>query len=163
MGRKRGKIAQVYMVQSLNPSALRAHLDLYMSIMYRRGELIRAQREMIGVLVSSLNRCRYCLIHHREALQTYVKDETVVEGISTDFRRAPLERRDRVMLEYCEKLTRNPSEMSEGDVQVLRDVGFGDEAILDINLIASYFNFVNRMVLGLGVELEPEEEREYRY
>lgn len=61
---------------------------------------------------------------------------------------------DREMLEYAVKLTRTPWEMKEADVAVLREAGFGDSAILDINQVAAYYAFVNRLADGLGVELE---------
>ncbi|MFQ5919708.1 MAG: peroxidase-related enzyme [Thermoplasmata archaeon] len=163
VGRRRGEIADIHQVQSLNPRAMKAHLDLYMSIVYRRGELSRAQREMIGVAVSRLNRCPYCVIHHAEALSHYEKSPEVVDGVQVDYREAALRSEDRAMLDYAAKLTTSPSTMTQGDIEALREAGFGEEAILDINLIASYFNFVNRVVHGLGVELEPEDARVYRY
>ena len=58
------------------------------------------------------------------------------------------------MLDYAVKLTRTPGEMGEGDVERLREVGFDQVAILDICQVVSYFNYVNRMADGLGVELE---------
>ena len=67
---------------------------------------------------------------------------------------------DHAMLKYTEKLTLRPAEMVEEDVDALREVGFSDAAVLDINQITGYFAFVNRVALGLGVKLErfwPEE------
>ncbi len=61
---------------------------------------------------------------------------------------------DRAMLDYAIKLTKTPWEMGEADVIVLRDVGFSDAAILDINQVTSYYAYVNRLADGLGVELE---------
>lgn len=58
------------------------------------------------------------------------------------------------MLEYAVKLTREPWKMIDADVQRLRQAGFEDADILDINQIAGYFAFVNRLADGLGVELE---------
>lgn len=71
-----------------------------------------------------------------------------------DYRRAPLAPADRAMLDYAVKLTRTPWEMSEEDVQALRRTGFSDAAILDVNQVTGYYAFVNRLVDGLGVELE---------
>lgn len=62
---------------------------------------------------------------------------------------------DRTMLGYAEKLTLEPEAMSETDVEALREVGFGDAAILDICQVTAYYNFVNRLAEGLGIELEP--------
>ncbi len=163
VGRRRGEIADIHQVQSLNPGAMKAHLDLYMSLVYRKGGLSRPQREMIAVAVSHFNRCPYCVVHHAEALAHYEKSAEVVEGVKTDYREAPLRPEDRAMLDYAAKLTTKPWAMTREDIEALREAGFDDGKILDVNLIASYFNFVNRVVHGLGVELEPEADRIYRY
>jgi len=72
----------------------------------------------------------------------------------TDFRQAQVSEADHAMLEYAAKLTQEPWNMVEADVTALREVGFSDEAILDINQVTSYYAFVNRLADGLGVELE---------
>ncbi|MCJ2532261.1 MAG: peroxidase-related enzyme, partial [Candidatus Thermoplasmatota archaeon] len=95
VGRRRGEIADIHQVQSLNPEAMKAHLDLYMSIVYQTEGLSRAQREMIGVAVSSSNRCPYCVVHHGEALARYEKAPEVVEGVKENYREAPLRAEDR--------------------------------------------------------------------
>ncbi len=163
VGRRRGNVANIYKIHSLNPQALKAHLDFYTSILYRQGGLKRAQREMIGVVVSALNQCDYCVVHHSEALARYEKSSEVLRRLQTDYRKAPLPEKEARMLEYCARLTQSPDAMQEKDVLSLVEAGFEDSEILDINLIASYFNFVNRVVLGLDVELEVREERKYRY
>ncbi|MFQ6012157.1 MAG: peroxidase-related enzyme [Thermoplasmata archaeon] len=163
VGRRRGEIADIHQVQSLNPAAMKAHLDLYLSVVYRKGGLSRAQREMIGVVVSCLNRCPYCVVHHAEALAHHQESAEVVEGVKEDYREAPLRPEDRAMLDYAAKVTKAPWTMTEKDVEALREAGFTDGEVLDINLIASYFNFVNRVVHGLGVDLEASEERVYHH
>lgn len=77
-----------------------------------------------------------------------------MKHVQTDWRQAKLSAADNAMLEYTEKLTLRPMEMVEEDVDALREVGFSDAAVLDINQITGYFAFVNRVALGLGVELE---------
>ena len=77
-----------------------------------------------------------------------------MKHVQTDWRQAELCAADNAMLEYTEKLTLRPMEMVEKDVDALREVGFSDAAVLDINQITGYFAFVNRVALGLGVELE---------
>lgn len=66
------------------------------------------------------------------------------------------------MLDYVDQLTRYPASISESDVADLRESGFSDRAILDMNQVAAYYNFVNRIADGLGVELEPYWESEIR-
>lgn len=71
-----------------------------------------------------------------------------------DYRKASLTSADRAMLDYTAKLTLTPWEMEESDIDVLRKEGFNDTAILDMNQVAGYYAFVNRLADGLGVELE---------
>ncbi len=78
----------------------------------------------------------------------------MVEALSADYRQAPLPDADRAMLDYADKLTREPWAMVEADVAALRRAGFDDTAILDINQVTAYFAFANRLADGLGVELE---------
>jgi len=160
---KRGKTANIMEVQSLNPEAMKAHMDLYLALMFGKSGLTRPEREMIAVVVSAANRCEYCMNHHGEALNHYWKDKERLQRLIEDFESAGLPQRALSMLQYAVKLTLTPGEIDESDVDGLRDLGFKDEDILNINLIVSYFNFVNRIALGLGVEFTPEEVQGYRY
>jgi uncharacterized peroxidase-related enzyme len=81
-------------------------------------------------------------------------DESLAEAIKKDYRTADLEPADRVMLDYVTKLTLHPYKVMKADVDALRAVGFDDVGILQINLIASWFNYVNRVADGLGVGRE---------
>jgi uncharacterized peroxidase-related enzyme len=83
-----------------------------------------------------------------------IKDDKLVQQLKLDYREAVISKPDRAMLDYAVKLTRTPWEMKEGDVESLRKQGFSDSAILDINQITGYYNFVNRLADGLGVKLE---------
>jgi len=93
--------------------------------------------------------------HHGAGLRRLTKDAALVGALLDDYRKAPLTAPDRAMLDYAAKLTREPWSMAEADVIALREAGFGDRAILDINQVTGYFAFVNRLADGLGVELEP--------
>ena len=78
-------------------------------------------------------------------------DEGLVEAISTDFRSAAISDQDRTMLEYVETLTKDATRLGPSDHQRLRAVGFDDKGILQITLIASWFNYINRVADALGV------------
>ncbi len=93
--------------------------------------------------------------HHGAGLHTLTKDEELVEQLKRDYTKADLSPADREMLDYAVKLTLTPWEMVADDVDQLRELGFSDSAILDINQITGYFAYVNRLADGLGVELEP--------
>jgi len=161
--RTRGKIANIFKVQSLNPDALKAHLELYLKLMFGKSGLTRIQREMIATAISATNNCAYCATHHGEALLRLTKDADLVRRIKEDFARVDLPSKDHAMLNYAVKLTKNPSGVSLKDIEELRQAGFNDADILNINLIASYFNFVNRIALGLGVKCTLEEAKGYKY
>ena len=78
-------------------------------------------------------------------------EESLSDSIKRDYKTADLDPADRAMLDYVAKLTQNPSRMQREDVEALRAAGFDDTAILQINLIASWFNYINRVADGLGV------------
>ena len=88
--RKRGKLAEVHKIQGLNPESIVAHMDLYMTIMFGKSPLKRAQREMIAVIVSVSNNCNYCQIHHAEALNNYWKDDDRIDTFKLNFKDANL-------------------------------------------------------------------------
>ena len=159
----RGKVANILAVHSLHPPALQAHMDLYMAIMFGPSGLSREEREMIAVVVSSADQCPYCIEHHSTALNHYWKDDEKLAAFVRDYRTIDVSLKMRAILGYAEKLTTTPHAMAEADVQRLRDCDLVDEDILTINLIASYFNFVNRIALGLGVAFSHDELEGYAY
>jgi len=78
-------------------------------------------------------------------------DNELVEALQTDYRSAPISEQDRAMLHYVVKLTKDATKVSPGDHAKLRAVGFDDRGILQITLIASWFNYINRVADALGV------------
>lgn len=92
--------------------------------------------------------------HHGEGLLRELGDIELVDAIKTDFRTAALSPQEREMLTYVDKLTRTPSQIVEADIVALRETGFSDEVILEINQITGFFAWCNRTVDGLGVQLE---------
>ena len=94
------------------------------------------------------------MTHHGAGLLNLTKDKSLVAHLISDYRGAPISLEDLAMLTYVEKLTKEPWEMIEQDVKTLQEAGFSDGAILDVNQVAGYYAFVNRLADGLGVELE---------
>lgn len=159
--RRRGKVSNILKVHSLRPAALDAHLALYMDLLFAKGGLSRRQRELIAVAVSQANGCGYCVAHHYEALSRYVADPALLDAIAHGEIPVPLDEADRVLMAWAVKLTREPAKMGERDFLTLSEAGFEDEDILLANLIVAYFNFVNRIALGLGVEFDEDETHGY--
>lgn len=160
---QRGKISNIMRVQSLNPKVMLKHMELYLALMFETSGLNREERELLGVVVSRANRCEYCVKHHAMALNHYWKNGEKTEKLASDFESIDLSKRQHQMLKYAKKLAIAAHQVTREDIEVLRENGFDDRDILNINLITSYFCCVNRIVLGLGVEYTKSEVAGYRY
>ena len=158
---QRGKVSNILKVHSLNPGAMEGHLDLYMTLMFGKSGLSRLEREAIAVVVSAANDCAYCVNHHAEALRRYIKDDETLDLLSTADGLETLEPRLSNIVRHAEKLTSAPGAMTESDLGELRAVDLSDKDILDLTLIVSYFNFVNRIAVGLGVDFSADEMSGY--
>ena len=154
---RRGKISNILKVHSLNPQAMSDHLDLYMTLMFGKSGLSRAEREAVAVVVSATNECEYCVNHHTEALRRYIDDEETLNMLATADGLETLEPRLSNIVRHAERLTVAPAAMTESDLEELRAVELDDRDILDLTLIVGYFNFVNRIAVGLGVSYSEDE------
>jgi len=159
IGASRGGVARVHQVQSLNPRAMRAHLDLYKAVVFARSPLSRIHRERIAVVVSAANRCAYCVGHHGEALAQLGDDPAVRAALEAGEISETLSEADRALLLWARDMTLSPAEAEEATCERLRALGWEDRALLDASLTVGYFNFVNRLVLMLGVHLEQAYEQ----
>ena len=160
---KRGKVSNILKVHSLLPQTMKSHLDLYLSIMFNKSHLKREDKELLAVIVSIVNDCPYCISHHVEALLHYWKDQSKIDRLINSMDFSDLSDSQKILANFAVKLSRNPGTNNEDDVKQLRKVSFSDKEILEIVLIISYFNFVNRIALGLGVEFSDEEKKGYHY
>jgi len=153
----RGKIAEIFKIQSLNPRSIIRHMDLYMTLMYGKSPLKREEKEMLGIIVSLSNNCQYCIAHHKEALKQYWKDPQKLRKLLTDYTKAGLSEREQMMCELAEVMTRIPeSKKVQNIIKDLKNKGVTDRGILDIVLVISYFNFSNRLVMSLDANLEKD-------
>ncbi len=161
--RSRGRLSNILRIQSLNPKALKAHLQLYMATVFGKGGLSRRERELIAVVVSAANNCEYCYVHHGEALNKYVKDEAFVKALQKDYTSVELPARERALADFAIGLTKQPESGRKQGVEALRAAGLSDEEILQATEVVAYFNYVNRLASGLGVDLEDQASRDYDY
>jgi uncharacterized peroxidase-related enzyme len=92
---------------------------------------------------------------HGQDFRAEVKDDALADAILRDWKTAPLSPRRRAICEYAVKLTLEPAKMRESDVETLRAAGLDDREILAVVHITSYFNYLNRLADGLGIDLEP--------
>ena len=101
------------------------------------------------------------MIHHRRGLRRLLRDDELAERIEEDWESAGLEDRRHEMLRYAVKLTETPWEVTEDDVESLRQAGFSDLDVLHIAEVTAYYAYANRIADGLGIPLEdwiPEDD-----
>jgi uncharacterized peroxidase-related enzyme len=145
-----GFIPNVLRVYALRPKHLELWNAFYDDLMRGDSGLTKPQREMIAVVVSTANRCHYCMVSHGAYLRKLTEDPILVEQLRTNYKYADIEPRERAMLDFAVKLTEDPQHCSEDDVERLREAGWSDEDIMDITQVAAMFNFTNRLASGLG-------------
>jgi uncharacterized peroxidase-related enzyme len=155
---KLGFVPNVLRLYALRPSHLLAWNAHYDELMKGASGLSKAEREMVAVVVSITNDCRYCIAAHSAALRKLTKDAALADQIAIDHRAAAIPERTKAALDYAVKLTREPAMMTAADVEQLRDVGWSDEDVMDIAEVTGMFNMSNRMASGLGWEPNPEYE-----
>ena len=153
---KLGMIPNVLKAYAFDINKLDAFTSIYNELMLSESGLSKLEREMIAVTVSSINKCFYCLVAHGAAVRELSKNPILGEMIVMNYKMAPLEIRQRKMLEFTEKITKNSSDINEEDRQKLRDVGFNDRDIWDIANVAGFFNMTNRV--ASAVAMRPNEE-----
>jgi uncharacterized peroxidase-related enzyme len=153
------RIDNILKAHSLRPHTLEGHMALYKSVLHNRANTIpKWVLECIGVYVSHMNRCLYCVEHHMVGLRKQLKDDDrsvkIKKALERNEPESVFEGKQLMMMEYARLLTKQPYDVSSDSVQRLRDAGLSDGEILEVNQVASYFNYANRTVLGLGVKTE---------
>lgn len=150
-----GRIWNIVRIMSLNPATLRASMRLYTATMHGDCGLTRAQRELLAVIVSQTNRCHYRTLAHAYDLRAEVYgDLDYVRAVLRDWRTAPLSDAEKAMCAYAVKLTQTPSALEQADVNALRAVGWSDAEIHDATQVIAYFNYINRVADGLGIQVD---------
>jgi uncharacterized peroxidase-related enzyme len=151
----RGELDNILTVHSLRPHTLEGHMALYKNVLHHTANVLPTWwLEVIGIYVSQLNRCAYCVDHHAAGLSRLLADDqraaVILAGLeSGDL--AAFDQRERAMLDYARQLTLDPGSMSEADLGPMRAAGLTDGEILEVNQVAAYFAYANRTVSGLGV------------
>ena len=156
-GATSGRVANVWQALALHPAGLETAYASYRALTDDPAPLTAAQVEMIATVVSATNGCGYCVAHHGPKLAARAGEE-LARAVARDYREANLAARDRVLLDMAVALTCEPDERGAADLERAREYGFGDDAIVRAVAIASWYSFVNRVVLALGVELEAGRE-----
>jgi len=141
-----------------DPPALRERTALFNAIMYGHGGASRADRELAATATSRVNGCVYCASVHARLHAQLRKDETPIDRLLNEGIDAAQSERERAIIDYAAKLTRDPASLTGADLASLRAAGFSDAAILDINNAAAVFAWANRLMQSLGEGRIPEED-----
>lgn len=149
-------VDNIMMMHSLRPHTMEGHMAIYKYVLHHRDNTIdKWFLETLGVWVSTLNKCEYCVEHHFAGLKRLLNDDEkatqIRSAIDTNkIEEAPLENCQKTAMEYARKLTHNPGSIREESIEKLRADGYTDGEILEINQVCAYFSYANRTVLGLG-------------
>jgi uncharacterized peroxidase-related enzyme len=153
-------VDNIMMMHSLRPHTMEGHMAIYKYVLHHyNNQVPKWFLETLGVWVSALNNCSYCVEHHFAGLKRLLDDSPRASAIrraidNKDISLAPLDEKHKVAMAYAEQLTLSPSEMTEDLVIELRTAGYTDGEILEINQVCAYFCYANRTVLGLGCSTE---------
>lgn len=152
-------VDNIMLAHSLRPHSLEGHMALYKSVLHSaRNTLGRALLEAIGIWVSVLNGCGYCIEHHFAGLKRLLRDDARAEAIRAALEAGVPEQafagRELALLGYAERLTTDPASLTAWHIEALRRAGLDDGEILEANQVVAYFAYANRTVLGLGVTTE---------
>ena len=153
---KLGFVPNVYNTYSLRPQRLRNFMAIYNEIMLSHSGLSKLEREMVAVVVSSANRCYYCLVAHGAAVRLLSGDPELGEMMALNYRVARLDDRQRPMLDYAWKLTTTPWLVDDADRELLGRAGLSANDIFDLSETVAFFNLSNRM--ASGTDMMPNRE-----
>lgn len=153
---KLGLVPNVLQAYAFDVDKLNAFTAIYNDLMLADSGLTKLEREMIAVVVSSINRCWYCQVAHGAAVRELSGDPMLGEAMVMNYRAAPLDPRQRAMLDFAAKLTETPDRILEEDRATLRGAGFSERDIWDIASVTGFFNMTNRV--AAATEMQPNAE-----
>lgn len=149
---KLGLIPNVLRAYAFDIAKLDAFTAMYNELMLGASGLSKLEREMIAVVVSSINRCWYCQVAHGAAVRALSGDPKLGEAMVMNWRAVALPARQQAMLTFAEKLTEAPARIVEDDRAALRAAGFSDRDIWDISATVGFFNMSNRVASATAME-----------
>lgn len=151
-------VDNIMLAHSLRPHTMQGHMTLYKYTLHHpKNQIDKWFLECIGVYVSMLNQCQYCVDHHFSGMSRIINSENKANLIKEELVgrvHQLLDNKQQLALDYAKHLTISPGTMAEEMLIKLRNEGWNDGEILEINQVTAYFNYANRTVLGLGVQIE---------
>ena len=153
---KLGFIPNVIKANATDSQRLKTFVNFYNRLMLDEGFLTKMEREMIAVVVSSINKCFYCLVAHGSSLRKLSNDPILGEELVMNYRSSRISKKHKIMLDFSAKLTEFPDKVEDSDRNKLRQENFSDEEILEIAEVTGFFNMSNR--IALATDMRPNNE-----
>lgn len=145
-----GFLPHYFKTLGAKPEAIQAQLSMSDAVM-KDSALPLVVKEQIGVVVSGLNSSSYCIMFHMELLRRFGVEKNLARKLSVDYENAAVEPNVKALFRFADKLTRHQDDIEESDTDELRRAGWSDDAIRETVLTVAYFNYINRVSLGLGL------------
>ncbi|MDA1369593.1 MAG: peroxidase-related enzyme [Proteobacteria bacterium] len=153
---KSGFIPNIFLALAHRPDEFRAFFAYHDALMERPSGLSKGEREMIVVATSGMNQCIYCVVAHGAILRIREKNPLLADQLATNYRKADISTRQRVMLDYAAKVSQKSYEIADKDFEILKNQGFTYDDIWDIGAIAGLFALSNRLANMAGIRPNAE-------
>lgn len=153
---KSGFVPNIFLALAHRPEEFRAFFAFHDALVDKDEGLSKAEREMIIVMTSALNQCLYCVVAHGAILRIRAKDSLLADKLATNYLKADLEPRQRVMLDYASKVCMAADSIDDEDFEALEEVGFDQDEIWDIGAIAALFALSNRLANVASIQPNTE-------
>ncbi|MFY9802456.1 MAG: peroxidase-related enzyme [Candidatus Acidiferrales bacterium] len=145
-----GFLPHYFKTLGAKPAAIEAQLQLSPAVM-ADGALPMLIKEQVGLVVSGINSSAYCIMFHMELLRRFGVEKNLARKLTTDYENAAVEPKVKELFRFADKLTRHPDDIGESDTDALKKAGWDDAAVRETVLTVAYFNYINRVSLGLGL------------
>jgi 4-carboxymuconolactone decarboxylase len=142
---KSGFVPNVFLVLAHRPEEFRAFFAYHDALMDKKGNLTKAEREMIVVATSNANQCQYCVVAHGAILRIRAKNPLIADQVAVNYRKADITPRHKAMLDFAMKVSAEAYAVADADFDTLKQHGFDLEDAWDIAGIAAFFGLSNRM------------------
>jgi uncharacterized peroxidase-related enzyme len=157
----KNQIDNVMSIHSLRPHTLTGHMSLYKNALHHSDNTFPNWfLEFLGIYTSFINRCDYCYKHHFEGMKRFLNDNEKASRLKSHIENDSLEnildKKELALSKYTKDLTLKADSITKAQIENLRRLGVDDGELLEVNQVVSYFNYVNRTVLGLGVNTDNE-------
>ena len=153
---KSGFVPNVFLALARRPDEFRAFFAYHDALMEKPGGLSKAEREMIVVATSGVNKCQYCVVANGAILRVRAKNPLIADQVAVNYRKADLEPRQKAMLDFAVKVAERSHAIEDKDYEELKSHGFSDDDAWDVAAIAAMFAMSNRLANAFSIRPNDE-------